>query len=84
MLDSALAVLHDFNSFIPTVTNISNETLALAVIYFLVDFHKIKINLGSATEPWYTVLCRNVQIDEIEFLRQRMEYCLIGIEENQY
>ncbi|UMM26656.1 hypothetical protein L5515_010266 [Caenorhabditis briggsae] len=83
MLDSALAVLHDF-SFIGRTAQVSNETLALAVLYFLVDFHKIKINLGSATQPWYSILCKNAKIEELETMKQWMEQDLIGMKSDDF
>ncbi|CAL2038942.1 unnamed protein product [Caenorhabditis brenneri] len=77
MLDSALAVLHDFSYQYPT-SLIPNETLALAVVYFLVDFHRIHVNLGSLNRPWYTVLCKNAQFDELERMRTQIEHFLVG------
>ncbi|CAI2352350.1 unnamed protein product [Caenorhabditis sp. 36 PRJEB53466] len=76
-LDAALALLHDFSHYIRT-GQLSNDVIALAVVYFLVDFHKLKVNLGSDKTPWYKVLCRNAQLEDLERARAFIESELLG------
>lgn len=79
LLDSALAVLHDFSYTSPDCSQIPNETLALGVVYFLVDFNNIKVNLGTPSQPWYTILCRNAKFEEMERMRIQIEHYLVGL-----
>ncbi|EFO97075.1 hypothetical protein CRE_19619 [Caenorhabditis remanei] len=79
MLDSALAILHDFR-FVEQSVQVSNETLALGVLYFLINYHKIKVNLGSPSHPWYNILCRNAKIEELEAIRLLIKQEMLGID----
>lgn len=83
MLDSALAVLHDFSHLVRTA-HVSNETIALSVVYFLIDFHKITPNIGTASDPWYKMLCRDATLDELERMRVLIEQDLMGGKSEEY
>lgn len=78
VLDSALAVLHDLGQYV-RAGQLSNDAIALAVVYFLVHFHRIKVNLGSETNPWFTILCRTAQVEELEKMRMLIEHELVGV-----
>lgn len=79
MLDSALAVLHDFR-FVEQAVPVTNETLALGVLYFLINYHKIRVNLGTPSQPWYNILCRNAKIEELEAIRLLIKQEMLGID----
>uniref|UniRef100_A0A8R1I1X8 Uncharacterized protein n=1 Tax=Caenorhabditis japonica TaxID=281687 RepID=A0A8R1I1X8_CAEJA len=77
LMNSALAVMHDFTRYIH-VDGLTNDTVALAVVYFLVDYYKIKVKLRAADTPWFSILNRSEKLEDLESIWILIENELIS------